>query len=930
MLLHLFKLSFSALVFVHLITPAIAATYNVTSTNCLGSDSITEAISLANANPGEDTIEISSGISISGCGPLDPRAPFYLVITDSLIINGNFSTIRGFNDWLTPNGNLSPLYPDDESCPSQAVGWKFIGASNGLFQIGEYQTDNSGLVVKVNDLFVEKMSMLAEVEDNASLELTRVFTNKITSLLSSCQAPLIFANPGADISIESSLFQKSKSWSTLPPSVKGMIKNSGSSPQSNSELLIKNSTFDANYQKAAIVWRGDVNIVSSKLYNSGGLFFYDGTANLINSIVFQDGRLNGRDRDWIFVWDADLNVIASTLSFGHTSCDKTLFPTTCVSPNWPNFDFVNRSLIMSFLSGSISFKESAVQVRLPSFGDEQQPLMRAYDASTITADANTFIQPVPLQDATALETLTSQPSLLTGSPSMPVLANEVELLQTYPPSVVTPIISQSSTPGILIDAIDNAGSGQINELLDHEGNPITTDALGNPRVDSNDRRNIGAVQTTLSPHLIVSGIDNGLVQLAWSKPIDPVGGALTNYDVCYGSGASPDPVALGTSCSGTLQVIANMPDTLSGDVSGLTNGTKYWFLVRANSAGGASPWSNVVEETPYGPIAAPVITATPKYNQVDLQWGHIDAGGKQVSHYIVKWRIQGTDNWLGFKQVELPNNGMINVGTTIKASVTNTEHTLGTYYEYAVFAQTTDGDNGERGFATVPTTAELGKAETGTKKGGGSLSFVLLLGAILVFRVRKLTTLLSKPLLLVSTLALSTFSQAEETGSDKYKGFTVDLGLGVSYLSPDLDATDWEQDKKAQPAFGFGIGYQFDENWSVDISYHWLNHVKLQSDNLNYPETELHYHMLSGNAKYRLNQLWGNNYAPFVMLGVSHLDVTVSGSSSLIEEDKNTQIDYGIGINLSDTDLGKVDLSWKKVTGDVQLLEIRVVVDITD
>ena len=51
---------------------AVGTTYTVTSTSCTGPGSITEAMALANANPGEDTITFTPG-SADRCGPMPSR-----------------------------------------------------------------------------------------------------------------------------------------------------------------------------------------------------------------------------------------------------------------------------------------------------------------------------------------------------------------------------------------------------------------------------------------------------------------------------------------------------------------------------------------------------------------------------------------------------------------------------------------------------------------------------------------------------------------------------------------------------------------------------------------------------------------------------------------------------------------------------------------
>ena len=51
---------------------AVGMTYVVTSTSCTGPGSIVEAIALANANPGEDTIQLVPGLQIDAttCPPI--------------------------------------------------------------------------------------------------------------------------------------------------------------------------------------------------------------------------------------------------------------------------------------------------------------------------------------------------------------------------------------------------------------------------------------------------------------------------------------------------------------------------------------------------------------------------------------------------------------------------------------------------------------------------------------------------------------------------------------------------------------------------------------------------------------------------------------------------------------------------------------------
>jgi hypothetical protein len=160
-------------------------------------------------------------------------------------------------------------------------------------------------------------------------------------------------------------------------------------------------------------------------------------------------------------------------------------------------------------------------------------------------------------------------------------------------------------PGELIDIIENADCGAANELMNPiDGNCITEDALGNPRVDGNGTRNSGAVQLTEAPHLGVVGVGDGTVDLSWTKPFDLDG--LCGYRVTYRE--------KGTTNDMTIDILD--PDTLSYQVTGLTNGLEYEFevegLVNCPNPDPSGFPSNLVTATPITNVARvnPYLTIT--------------------------------------------------------------------------------------------------------------------------------------------------------------------------------------------------------------------------------------------------------------------------------------------------------------------------------
>ncbi|MFC0174756.1 Ig-like domain-containing protein, partial [Vibrio comitans] len=119
--------------------------------------------------------------------------------------------------------------------------------------------------------------------------------------------------------------------------------------------------------------------------------------------------------------------------------------------------------------------------------------------------------------------------------------------------------------------------------------------------------------------------------------------------------------------------------------------------------------------------------------------------------------------------------------------------------------------------AGEPLITETDEDSSGQAIVGGSVGYSGLI--VLLLLIYRRLTLVRRGLLAValSSVALSTNASTIDNNSED-KGFFVNADLGMSYLSPDLDDTQWKQDDKYQPAFGIGFGYQFDSNWSTYVS----------------------------------------------------------------------------------------------------------------
>ena len=123
---------------------------------------------------------------------------------------------------------------------------------------------------------------------------------------------------------------------------------------------------------------------------------------------------------------------------------------------------------------------------------------------------------------------------------------------------------------------------------------------------------------------------NGQVRLTWAAPSSDGGSTITGYDVY--EGATPGGESLTPINATPLAATAT-----SYTVSGLHDGTPYFFTVKAINAVGASAASNEVSATPATTPGAPGdLRVTPGNGQVRLTWAAPSSdGGSAITGYDV-------------------------------------------------------------------------------------------------------------------------------------------------------------------------------------------------------------------------------------------------------------------------------------------------------
>jgi hypothetical protein len=594
--------------------PASAAVFNVTSGACTGAGSITEAVADANQTPGTDTISIQAGLQIDlgDCGPTNPDpVRFYAAqATESVVIEGNGATVRGTQVFISRGGILNP-----NRCPDARIGDLIDAVIPGFLLIGELNTDNSGISVAISDLTADGLSAFVHVEDGAKFEGDQLRLLNIRDQFRSCTRGVIDADDRTEVRITNSLIEDFANYDVPLFNFNSIaaLNTSGTLYLSDSTFTRDVGFFASNAGGAVFSFGGTVRIVNSLIQNGGLSFTYNTDAQIVNSAV-QFG-INANEPSRIYSTDGSrVRLEASTVVSAFAACGRC--PPPPADPG--TMPFVAGS------GGTFELVETAIGTWDPSF-----PGAVLYQAENglYTADTLTHIVPVTGQDAVALRAITQQPGLLTAPPSLPDLQTGVTLtsIAEYK-EWITPL-----SPGELIDRVGNAGPGGTNELINPIDNmPLTTDVFGNPRVDANGSRNIGAVQLALAPALTASAGD-ALASLNWTRPQAPPNQSITGYDVCVRPTGDP--------CT-SWQSISTDPAVIAGQVSPLVNGTTYDLEVRARygpaGTGPFGPPSNLETVRPCGFIGAPTLTATPGDAAVTLDWTRPDDGGCGLDGYILE------------------------------------------------------------------------------------------------------------------------------------------------------------------------------------------------------------------------------------------------------------------------------------------------------
>jgi hypothetical protein len=197
------------------------------------------------------------------------------------------------------------------------------------------------------------------------------------------------------------------------------------------------------------------------------------------------------------------------------------------------------------------------------------------------------------------------------------------------------------------------------------GNSAASNVVNSiPRTMPSAPRTLTAAPTNLS----------GQVRLTWLAPAVNGGAAVTDYTIQRSQNGT----------TGWVTINDGVRTTTTYTVTGLVNGTRYYFRVLAKNVAGSSAPSNAVGSSPRAVPSAPrtlTAAATTVSGQVRLSWSLPAVnGGAAITDYIIQRSPNGTTGWV-----------TINDGVRTTTTYTVTGLTGGTRYYFRVLAHNAAG-----------------------------------------------------------------------------------------------------------------------------------------------------------------------------------------------------------------------------------------------
>ncbi|KAI9027920.1 hypothetical protein DFJ74DRAFT_508793 [Hyaloraphidium curvatum] len=480
--------------------------FQVTSPDCKGPGTMDEAIQKANGNPGIDTVVLMVDIDKMHIDPYDNTSCWLTpsealrawTITESVVIEGNGHSIIGHYSWVGSDGSLNNV--NVPKCPSSQRGVIITSETVGMFNIGAPGKDNNwDLHVTLRNVKIDGVRSIADVRERSIFDMLNVDATNVIDYIRSCQSVPIQVRYGSILRIRNSNFSDFHNWAE---SIGGMGAGVIAADRG-CYLEAVDSVFTRTYDAGFIVWTpmegSYVNIVNTYITGAQGIQVFPSRnektiVNIVNSVIFLGdsdfGEIETEDTCVFMGSKTVVNVKASSVVVASIVCHGTC--------DWgSDFSSLQGAKVNVVESAFNAFdpdglnKSSSTRRNLPLLGGD----------GSFTADRFTWVLPTRLQGPSALKTRMQQPQLLTADPGLAYIDPRdnviLDMWAKGQPTNLFPLEKDGTgKPGLLIGRITSAGPTGVNSLRSpiYPYAVLTTDALGNPRTDKLNRRDIGGLQ----------------------------------------------------------------------------------------------------------------------------------------------------------------------------------------------------------------------------------------------------------------------------------------------------------------------------------------------------------------------------------------------------------------------------------------------------
>lgn len=160
-----------------------------------------------------------------------------------------------------------------------------------------------------------------------------------------------------------------------------------------------------------------------------------------------------------------------------------------------------------------------------------------------------------------------------------------------------------------------------------------------------------------APTNLTGVVSSGQVILSWTAPASTGGNPITNYIIQVVEGNIGGPTTL----------IFTPSAATTYTVSGLTNGTTYFFAVAGINCSGIGLFSlfYIVSPTTYPDAPTNLVAIGCQNGQVTLTWTVPNNGGSAILDYIVRYRVSaGPGIWVVYNHFPSTNNTIVVTGLT--------------------------------------------------------------------------------------------------------------------------------------------------------------------------------------------------------------------------------------------------------------------------